>query len=653
MIQQLFRFSSPFFFAVAFAAAGGALASESASSMTTYNFDFPSEFSRADFDELLHPGHPRLFATTSQWEKIRHSLETSQHLQQAVAALADAAAQIERAPVQKRIMTGRRLLHVSREVLRRTLVLGVLYRLTEEERYFERARAELLGAAAFADWNPSHFLDTAEMTLALAVGYDWFHERLTEEDRTTLRLAILEKGLRPGLGPHRWKERDNNWNQVCFAGMVAGALAIGDHEPELGVTFLRETFANIHRPLQANLPHGAYPEGPTYWSYGTHFQVILLSVLESALGKTWGLESFPAFQESAVYINLMIGPSGNFFNYADANASVAPLPALHWFASRATNATLDAGERERLLIASAQSSLGRLARQQRLFALSLLWFDPTLGDTEPTALPLHWRADGPNPVAIHRSSWSPDSFYLGIKGGSADVNHGHMDVGTFVLDWRGLRWAVDLGMQNYESLEFLGLNIWNRAQQSDRWRVFRLNSYSHNTLVVDDQLQIAHGFAPIIGFSDNPEAPFTVVDMTAAYAGSLSRALRGARLLGGERVLIHDEVAGLAPGQTIRWGMVTPAVIETRGNLAILRLNEETLHAHILSPTSASFREVPTDPPPNDFDAANPGSRMLAFSVNGNGEPQDIRVVFSAQPPSADEIHHILSQPGPSEWRPD
>ena len=37
----------------------------------------------------------------------------------------------------------------------------------------------MLTAARFEDWNPSHFLDVAEMTFALAIGYDWHSEGKT------------------------------------------------------------------------------------------------------------------------------------------------------------------------------------------------------------------------------------------------------------------------------------------------------------------------------------------------------------------------------------------------------------------------------------------------------------------------------------------
>lgn len=634
-----------------FTGAGTVSASAADPFMSAAELHFPPAYDITDLQNALHPGHPRLFAAEEGWQDVRDSLETSPHLQNALAALKEVAAEIQATPPEERVMTGRRLLSVSREVLRRTLALGVLYRLTDDEQYFERARAELLNAAEFEDWNPSHFLDTAEMTLAVAVGYDWLYHRLSEEEREVLRGAILQKGLQPGAGPHSWKQGDNNWNQVCFAGMVAGALAIADTHPDQAVQFLHETFAHNHLALEAYRPDGAYPEGPIYWSYGTHFQVVLLSVLQSALGQTWNLENYPAFQESAVYINVMIGPTGKFYNYADGRSSVPAMPALHWFAAQARDPALNARERNRL--ATAGPDLLARARSERLFALSLLWFDPTLERQEPSPLPLHWRAGGPNPVAVHRSSWAEDAFFAGMKGGSPAVNHGHMDIGSFVFDWRGKRWAVDLGLQSYESLESLGMRIWNRAQEADRWRVFRLNTHSHNTLVVDGQQQKVDGFAPILSFSGDPDDPFTVIEMTPVYQGSLKRAVRGMRLLGAETLFLHDEIHGLGAGQRLRWGMVTAAEVELRGSRATLAQEGEILHAQILSPAAVAFEIVQTNPPPNEFDAPNPGTRMLAFFIDGSDTPQQIRVVFSARPISEGQRRELESLPPPTRWESD
>ena len=74
---------------------------------------------------------------------------------------------------------GVRLLYVSREVRDLVLTLGLMYRLTGDARYAERLWAEVDAASRFPDWNPKHFLDTAEMTL---------------RDRDRVRLAATSGG---------------------------------------------------------------------------------------------------------------------------------------------------------------------------------------------------------------------------------------------------------------------------------------------------------------------------------------------------------------------------------------------------------------------------------------------------------------------------
>ncbi len=619
--------------------------------MTDSPIQFPAGFNRGAFLALLAPEHPRLFGSEEDWRRIRESLSESSELQIVASALTEAAEAMLDMPPLEREMTGRRLLGVSREVLKRTFTLGVAYRLTGEAKYRDRLLDELLQAASFSDWNPSHFLDVAEMTLAVAVGYDWLYHEISEKERAILREAIVEKGLKPGTGDHWWKSRDNNWNQVCYGGMVAGALAVGDHEPELAVELLRDTFSGIHLPLDAYRPDGAYPEGPTYWSYGTHYQVILLSVLKSALGTAWNLENYPAFRESAEYINLMIGPSGRFFNYADGHERVRSMPALHWFASGAGNPVLDAGPRERLNEEGA-GFFDAAGSANRFFPLTMLWLDPEVAQKEERELPLHWLGEGPNPVAVHRSSWKDEALYFAFKGGSPSVNHGHMDIGSFVLDWKGVRWATDLGAQGYESLESIGMAIWDRSQDSDRWKVFRLNTFSHNTLVIDEQQQLVDGFAPVAEFSDAPAAPFTVLDMTGVYRDSVERALRGVRLLAGESLLVHDELSGFGADQSVRWGMVTRAEVELEGRRAVLSLNGETIYATLLEPEGAEFEIVPTDPPPNEFDVANPGTRMLAFFASGGEEPRALRVVFSGEDVPTEKLEErVLGLGSPADWK--
>src|SRR5207302_2712529 len=125
---------------------------------------------------------------------------------------------------------GKRLLAVSRTAFKRVLLWSFDFRLTGDEKFARRAEQEMLAAAAFSDWNPSHFLDTAEMTAALAIGYDWLYDKLGEDSRQRICGAIVAKGFRQLLEPANpshvgWQKSMNNWNQVCFSGLTLGALA--------------------------------------------------------------------------------------------------------------------------------------------------------------------------------------------------------------------------------------------------------------------------------------------------------------------------------------------------------------------------------------------------------------------------------------------
>jgi hypothetical protein len=233
------------------------------------------------------------------------------------------------------------------------------------------------------------------------------------------------------------------------------------------------------------------------------------------------------------------------------------------------------------------------------------------------SLPLHWNGNGPVPVTVHRSSWTdPDAIFVGLKGGSPSANHGQMDTGSFVLDAGGVRWAMDLGAEGYHGIESRGMNLWNRNQDSDRWKILRQSNLGHNTLVINGQPQQVSGHGRIVQFSDNPEFPHSIVDMSSVYRGQVESARRGISLINGETVLIQDQLSGLKPGSTVRWGMITPGSVEAvRDSVIDLAQASARIKLVILSPQPASWTIVNTKSPPNEWDSPNPGTRMIAFEA--------------------------------------
>lgn len=560
------------------------------------------------------PGHPRILLLSRDEAPLKRAIaadKTWNDVHQVILAECDKI--LATAPVE-RIQIGRRLLDKSREALRRIFFLSYAWRMTRQETYRDRAENELLAVSAFSDWNPSHFLDVAEMTLGVAIGYDWLYTDLSEASRTKIREAILKKGIEPSMDPknNSWLKASHNWNQVCNAGMAYGALAIYEDQPELARTILNRAVETIVLPMDDYAPDGAYPEGYSYWGYGTSFNVLFISAMEKAFGHDFGLAQRPGFLKTAGYMANMTGPSGRPFNYADAGTNPELQPALFWFANKARDPSLVWVERGQLLRGEAAANT-----KNRLLPSIMLWGAGQRLNAIPAPESTLWTGGGRNPVALMRTAWTdPNAIFVGIKGGSPSSNHAHMDAGSFVMESNGVRWAIDFGMQDYNSLESKGVDLWNRKQNSQRWEIYRYSNRVHNTLTVNDSLQRVDGHASITSSSRNPAFLSATVNLDELYKGSLTSANRGIAIVDQAYVVVRDEIATAANPARIRWTMLTGADVKLIGkNRAELTKDGKKLMVEVQEPTGITLQTWPTNPP-HDYDAPNPGTTLLGFDVN-------------------------------------
>ncbi|MCE2849293.1 MAG: DUF4962 domain-containing protein, partial [Chitinophagaceae bacterium] len=178
---------------------------------------FVQQISIAQTDDIGQvqqmPGHPRILLMKGEEANIKSTIAKDAVWANTHKAIIDESDRlISIAPVQ-RIQIGRRLLDKSREALRRLFFLSYAYRTTAEKKYLDRAEKEMLAIAGFSDWNPSHFLDVAEMTMAVAIGYDWTHDALSESSKSIIKEAILKKGLEPSMESkyNGWLKAEHNW----------------------------------------------------------------------------------------------------------------------------------------------------------------------------------------------------------------------------------------------------------------------------------------------------------------------------------------------------------------------------------------------------------------------------------------------------------
>jgi len=557
------------------------------------------------------PTHPRIMLLKGEESALKKSIASDKIWDATHHFILDECEKICDLPPVKRELIGKRLLDKSREALRRIFYLSYAWRMTSEDKYLDRAEMEMLAAAKFEDWNPSHFLDVAEMTMALSIGYDWLYRELSPESRKLIREAIITKGLVPSLDPDNnwWLTASHNWNQVCNAGMTFGALAIYETDPGLASEIIDRAAGSIRLPMEDYLPDGAYPEGYSYWGYGTSFNVMYLSAMEKAFGKEYDPELNEGFLKSASYLENMTGPSGICFNYSDCGAGGSLQPAMFWFAQKLNDPSLLWSERHYLLSDKPSND--------RLLPAILIWSNGmVINDITPPAYNIRV-GQGKNPVALMRTSWeNPDAIFVGLKGGSPSVNHGHMDAGSFVMEANGVRWAMDLGMQNYNSLETAGVDLWNMSQNSQRWEVFRYNNFVHNTLTVNGKLQVVDGYAPITGFSGQHGMLNAITDITAVYREELTSATRGIAIVDDRYVIVRDELETNENESVIRWNLLTSADVTITGNNTAELVKEgKKLVMKVTEPAKVKLKTWSTVPQ-HDYDAPNPGTIMAGFEIS-------------------------------------
>ncbi|MFA0768992.1 MAG: hypothetical protein OXFUSZZB_002320 [Candidatus Fervidibacter sp.] len=573
-----------------------------------------------DWVAKVRKEHPRLLATTADFERLRQLVQTDEQAREFYQRLKSQADRIcQELPSRYEIPDGLRLLATSRRVLLRVYTLALLYRLDGDRRYLERAWRELEAAANFPDWNPRHFLDTAEMAHAFAIGYDWLFSDWTDEQRRILREAMVTKGLQPALGVYRekrwWSTARHNWNQVCNGGIGMAALALLDELPDLCGEILNHALQSLQIPMREFAPDGAWGEGPGYWNYATSYNCVFLAALETAVGTDLGLSQMDGFAETGLFPIYITGPTGRTFNFADGGDGTLRAPQMFWLA-RKFNRPVYAWY--------ARSTASP-------HPLDLLWFDKQGNDAQAEGLPLdkYFRRVE---VVTMRTAWNDrNALFVGFKAGDNKFNHSHLDIGTFVLDAMGHRWALDLGADNYNLPGFFG---------AQRWTYYRLRAEGHNTLVINPSQepdQDPRAEAKIVRFVSQPDRAFAIADLTSAYAKHGAEKVMRGILLDRQRreVIVQDEVT-LKQAGDVWWFLHTPAQVQLSedGKTATLTQGTATLQAVLLSPKDARFavmdaKPLPTSPNPLGQNPNN-GIRKLAVHLSQTASMQLI-VLLSLQ----------------------
>ena len=524
----------------------------------------------------LDRSHPRLILRNKELESLKERHVKDEILQKYLKDVLEQADACTKKPMLTYRKIGPRLLHVSRECLSRIYALCLAYRWTGEEKYAAKAVDNLLTVCAFKDWNPSHFLDTAEMSHAVGLGYDWLYAYLDAGTRDKIRAGLIKNGMEPGLTAYKkswWHKSEYNWNQVCNGGLIIGSLAIAESDPQYAEQIIPSAVKSLPRAIKSYGPDGAWGEGPGYWGYATQYTAYGLCALQTALGKDFGLLEIEGLAEAGNFPIYTTGPTGMLLNLADSGekARSRPMPCMFWLARTFDNPFF------------AQSEHAVVAKHGA-GPRHVVWYVPPADKaSESKELDRYFR--GPVEVAVFRSAWNdPDALFVGVKAGYNQVNHGHLDLGNFELDALGVRWVRDLGSDNYNLPGY-----WDSKRGGKRWSYYRLNSKSHSVPLLNGENQDPMATSKFIEFESQKSFAHALVDLTSAYQEFATKVTRGVKMSGRKAVIIQDEFEIEEPCEIV-WAMTTDAEITfDKEWIARLTLDGKELIVRLLSPYRTPF----------------------------------------------------------------
>ncbi len=319
--------------------------------------------------------------------------------------------------------------------------------------------------------------------------------------------------------------------------------------------------------------------------------------------------------ESAIFSQVMAGPSGAYFNFFDSGLggfqSLTHMGLLSWFARRSG----DGFDRTACItLLDSEIKTMKQVRSTRFYPLHLLNM-ALLGDDTPGTFtwPETWFGGGEEPIVVLRDRQNtPDAFFLAAKGGRAADNHGNMDAGSFVFELNGVRWSIDPGNQDYNTLEqIMGGGLWSSDQDAPRWSLLTKNSGGHSCLVINDEMHLADARAPLVKWDLREDLPSFTFDLSALYGDHLNEARRTFSRPESGILRISDALVFSPETRSITWQLITCADPEETEDGVLLRQDGATLFLRLPRGYPCEVKVVSLSPPPLAYDKDIAGLKRL------------------------------------------
>lgn len=452
------------------------------------------------------------------------------------------------------------------------------------EGYKARALEEIYNAGTYPTWLPETTLCLSEAANGVSIGYDWLYNYTTKEEHDRILDILVRYAASPFVQSYKnikyggWQTGKNNRTLVNAGASISLASSIYDIYPDAAEFIVQGAITAIPYGLEPYKYDGAFPEGPSYWSYSTDYYCIGQSILLSMIGDGETVPEYMKLYETnkgldttGDYFVNFNGPLGSF-NFCDCSYAYASDSAMYYLAKLYNKPEYAAYNR----------ALENRANATGLDSIcSLVWLDTKsadIRDIEKLSLDKVYDNEAESSTvflgASFRSSFdSEDASWAAIRGGANNSSHGYPNGGTFTFESHGVRWALLQDRHNYDDRS----NFYNRRAEGC------------NTVIVNPSdnsaTQSSSAFVKVLEHKESENNAWAILDMTKTNV-ALSSAKRGI-LLGDERqnLVVQDEFYAKEPSE-FYWFMHTHAAyddinIAADGKSAVLTIGDERLYIHL------------------------------------------------------------------------
>jgi len=444
--------------------------------------------------------------------------------------------------------------------------LAFVYQMTGDKRYAEKAFAfakEICDMPTWVfrahqfpivygrvmPWNVSddqvmftYEIVTSDTAAMLACAYDWLYPALSREQRDWIRSGLMSHAVSRVRGNwdfHWWATAYRcNWCTWCCNGLGLAALTMLTESPQL-IDTVTESYNRIYRTFDETGVDGDWAEGGSYWSHTFNKPMVFNAALARLTGGKYNLFRHPKIRDNPVNLPLFFAvPPNKRVNFADSGDS--GLPGSRQLMNKIV---LETGNPE-----AAWLLENRYGRPSDI--LDILWPTATVKGKLPAQATKLFRTTG---AAVLRSDFTdPEKVMVACKAGkNDDPHHGHLDVGQFMVFWRGEAFIRDLGTAQYDELYF----------GPAKYDTPHASSVGHNLIFVNGERQIPgklkdQPLNPNIGgeileFRPGSPRDYILMDATNAYPKKELKGWRRHIILEKPDVTVVLDEVTCAPGAEI------------------------------------------------------------------------------------------------------